>query len=80
MHLCIFVYALESFRFPSSDALSGLGLCGLVLHFNGLVISIPKFIIYIRFASKPNQGVTLMGRKIMSLLLILTPKEKRIKN
>lgn len=55
-----FVCTLESTRFPSSDALSGLGPYRLVLHLNGSRISIPKYIIYIRFMSRLNLGVIIL--------------------
>lgn len=50
-----FVYAIESLRHPS---LNDLGSWGSVLHFNGLRISIPRFIISIWLISGPNRSIT----------------------
>lgn len=58
-----FVCTLESTSFPSSNALSGLGPCRLVLHLNGSRISILKYIIYIRFMSRLNLGVIILVSK-----------------
>lgn len=54
MLLGIFVCTLDSLGFLSSNSLCGRNSFRSVLYFNGLWISISKFIILIQFASEPN--------------------------
>lgn len=58
-----FVGVLDSLRLWTSNVFSGLGPYRLILHFSGLWISNPKFIISVLFTSRPNQVVTILISK-----------------